>query len=213
MSKPRVTMMLALFIKRGIDLLLSFAAIILLLPVMLVIAIIIRWDSPGPAIYGQERLGWRGRTFRCYKFRTMHINSEQKLAQLLAQDPSARREWERYRKLRCRDPRVTRVGRFLRRRGLDELPQLFNVLKGEMSLIGPRPYLIEERPLIGPELSTILQMRPGITGLWQVLGKSELPFRQRVRLEAWYVRHWSPRLDLAIFVRTVRAIVSGRTWE
>jgi lipopolysaccharide/colanic/teichoic acid biosynthesis glycosyltransferase len=82
-----------------------------------------------------------------------------------------------------------------------------------MSLIGPRPYLVEERPLIGPELSTILQMRPGITGLWQVLGKSELPFRQRVRLEAWYVRHWSPGLDLAILIRTVRAILSGRTWE
>lgn len=213
MSKPPVARRLALLIKRGLDFLLSLLAIMLLLPVMLAIALIIRWDSPGPVIYAQERFSWRGRVFRCYKFRTMYTGSDQKLAQLLAQDPSARLEWERYRKLRCRDPRVTRVGRFLRRHGLDELPQLFNVLKGEMSLIGPRPYLVEEQPLIGPELTVILQMRPGITGLWQVLGKSELPFQKRVRLEAWYVRHWSLRLDLAIVVRTVRAIVSGRTWE
>lgn len=209
MSKPRS----ALFIKRGLDVFLSLLALILLLPLMTVIALIIRWDSPGPAIYAQERFGWRGRTFRCYKFRTMHLHSEWKLTELLARDPAARQEWERYRKLRCRDPRVTRVGHLLRRYGLDELPQLFNVLKGEMSLIGPRPYLIEEQPLIGPELNVILQMRPGITGLWQVLGKSELPFRQRVRLEAWYVRHWSLRLDLAILIRTVRAVLGGRTWE
>lgn len=198
-----------LWLKRGFDLVVGGAFLLLALPVMGLIAWGVRRDSPGPVLYVRERLGWGGRPFRCYKFRTMYVDGDERLREALAKDPQLREEWTLYRKLRgpARDPRVTPLGRFLRRWSLDELPQLWNVVRGEMSLVGPRPYLPEERESAGPELNTILQTRPGITGLWQVTGKNELPFRERVSIEAWYVRNWSLWLDLIITLRTVKVVL------
>jgi undecaprenyl-phosphate galactose phosphotransferase len=196
-----------LWLKRGFDLVIGGAFLLLALPVMGLIAWGVRRDSPGPVLYVRERLGWGGRPFRCYKFRTMYVDGDERLREALAEDPKLWEEWTVYRKLRGRDPRVTLIGRFLRRWSLDELPQLWNVVRGEMSLVGPRPYLPEEREAAGPELGTILQTRPGITGLWQVTGKNELPFRERVSIEAWYVRNWSLWLDLIILLRTVKVVL------
>lgn len=192
--------------KRAFDLVAGSLLTLLTLPLMGLITLLIRRDSPGPAFYLHDRLGQDGRTFRCYKFRTMYQDGKERLTSSLKSDPNARWEWEVYRKLKLSDPRITPVGRFLRRYSLDELPQLFNVLKGEMSLIGPRPYLPEERELAGPGLGTILQTKPGISGLWQVSGKNAIPFLERVQIEAWYVRNWSFWLDAIIAVRTVRVV-------
>jgi undecaprenyl-phosphate galactose phosphotransferase len=193
--------------KRGADLLLGAALTLLTLPLCLILAVLIKMDSEGPALFVQERLGYRGRNFRCLKFRTMHINSENKLAEYFKGHPHAAEEWRKYAKLRNYDPRVTRLGHFLRQSSLDELPQLLNVLRGEMSLVGPRPYLPEERERIGVELPTILSARPGITGFWQVSGRNQLTLDDRVQVEAWYVRNWTVWLDCIVLVKTFRTVL------
>jgi undecaprenyl-phosphate galactose phosphotransferase len=137
----------------------------------------------------------------------MHVNSDKKLARYFEGNPRAAEEWRRYAKLRNYDPRVTRLGRFLRQWSLDELPQLLNVLKGEMSLVGPRPYLPEERERIGVELPTILSARPGITGFWQVSGRNQLTLDDRVQVEAWYVRNWTVWLDCIVLLKTFRTVL------
>lgn len=179
-------------------------------PAMVVIAIIIKLDSDGPVLFNDWRLGQGGTTFKCYKFRTMHADGDDRLMRYLAENPEAQREWSLYKKLRGYDPRVTRVGRLLRRMSLDELPQLLNVLRGDMSLVGPRPYLIREESEMAPWRDLILTVRPGITGLWQVSGRNNLTFRQRLRLEAWYARHRTFLLDLWLLVKTVRIVLSRR---
>ncbi len=176
-------------------------------PLCLIITVLINIDSEGPALFVQERLGYRGRNFRCLKFRTMYVNSDKKLAQYFESNPEAAEEWRRYAKLRNCDPRVTRLGRFLRKWSLDELPQLLNVLKGEMSLVGPRPYLPQERERIGVELPTILSARPGITGFWQVSGRNQLTVDDRVQVEAWYVRNWTVWLDCIVLLKTFRTVL------
>lgn len=196
-----------IWFKRAADLLLSTALTLLALPLCLITAALIKIDSEGPGLLFQERLGFRGRNFRCLKFRTMYLNSEERLARYFASNPDAAEEWRRYAKLRNYDPRVTRVGRFLRRWSLDELPQLLNVLKGEMSLVGPRPYLPQERERIGVELPTILSARPGVTGFWQVHGRNQLTFDERVQVEAWYVRNWAVWLDCIVLAKTLRAVL------
>src|SRR6516162_585180 len=137
----------------------------------------------------------------------MYINSDKKLEQYLASNGEAAGEWRRYAKLRRYDPRVTRLGRFLRQWSLDELPQLLNILKADMSLVGPRPYLLEERERIGVELPTILSARPGITGFWQVSGRNELTFDERVQVEAWYVRNWVVWLDCIVLAKTFKTVL------
>lgn len=193
--------------KRAADVLLGTALTLLTLPLCLIIAAVIKIDSKGPGLLFQERLGYRGRNFRCLKFRTMYANSDERLTRYLAGNPDAAEEWGRYAKLRSYDPRVTRLGRFLRKWSLDELPQLLNVLKGEMSLVGPRPYLPQERERIGVELPTILSARPGVTGFWQVSGKNELTFDERVQIEAWYVRNWAVWLDCIVLAKTFKTIL------
>ena len=136
----------------------------------------------------------------------MLVDSDEKLTEYLQDNPHAADEWQRYAKLREYDPRLTRVGRFLRHWSLDELPQLFNVLKGEMSLIGPRPYLLQERSRIGVNLSTILSSRPGVTGFWQVNGRNHVTIDERVQLEAWYVRNWTVWLDCIVLAKTLKAL-------
>ena len=180
--------------------------ILFFLPLIVFIAVAIRVASPGPIVFAHERVGFGGKTFRCYKFRTMVPNAEAALAEYLARNPAARREWEASRKLK-NDPRITAIGNFLRVTSLDELPQLFNVLKGEMSLVGPRPIVADEAPYYGEQYAAYLSARPGMTGLWQVSGRSDTTYAQRVALDAEYVANWSPTLDISILVRTLKVVL------
>lgn len=193
-------------IKRLFDVVLGILSLPFLLPVIAVIGLIIRLESRGAAIYAHERIGRRGKPFKCYKFRTMHRDAEDKLKEMLEGDELLRNEWETTWKLRD-DPRVTKTGRLLRRSSLDELPQIFNVLKGEMSLVGPRPYLPRELEQIGERIKVIGSAKPGITGLWQVSGRSDTGYRYRVKLDLWYVMNWSLWLDIVILLKTVRVVL------
>ena len=187
------------------------AAFVLLgpaLPLMLLIALVIRLENTGPVLFSQTRLGWRGSRFQALKFRTMYVDAERRLANILETDQSARAEYETFRKLRD-DPRLTRVGRFLRRYSLDELPQLINVLRGEMSVVGPRPYMPRELPAMGSATTIILSGMPGLTGLWQVSGRNSLSFEQRLSLDMQYVRRYSVALDVSILLRTLNVVVTG----
>jgi lipopolysaccharide/colanic/teichoic acid biosynthesis glycosyltransferase len=183
----------------------SLFAIIILLPVFVATALLVKMSSPGPALYRQERVGLRGRQFRVWKFRSMSSGSDQHVAQLMSEHGG----YVPYYKMR-EDPRVTRVGRFLRRSSIDELPQLINVLKGEMSLIGPRPHVQAEVDQYAPEHHRRLIVKPGITGLWQVSGRSEVPRHEAVLLDLHYVDTWSIRRDLRILLKTVKAVVTAR---
>ena len=195
------------WLKRSIDLLLASVLVLLTLPLGLIIAILIKLDSNGPALFVQDRLGWHGRHFQFYKFRTMHVDGDERLAEHLESDPYAAEEWRVYAKLRKYDPRTTRFTRFLRHWSLDELPQLINVLKGDMSLVGPRPYLPNESSRIGLNLSTILSTRPGVTGFWQVNGRNHLTIDERVQIESWYVRNWTVWLDCIVLAKTFGAVL------
>lgn len=196
-------------LKKILDVIIGFGLAIIVVPFILLLIVLIRLDSPGPALFVAKRLGRKGREFDCYKFRTMYQDGDRMLAAYFDQNPAAREEWERYAKLRNGDPRVTRLGRWLRTTSLDELPQVLNVLKGEMSLIGPRPYLPRERERMGYQADTILEAVPGITGLWQVSGRNEITFEGRLELDAWYVRNWSVWLDITLIMKTV-GVVLGR---
>ena len=193
-------------LKRTFDLVLGFVISLLALPLCLILAVLVKLDSSGPVLFVQKRLGHNGVNFRCIKFRSMHLDSEHVLSSHLAGNPAAADEWNKYAKLRGHDPRLTRVGRFLRRWSLDELPQLLNVLRGDMSLVGPRPYLPQERGRIGVALLTILSSRPGMTGFWQVNGRNHVTLEDRVELEAWYVRNWTIWFDCIILAKTFRAV-------
>jgi len=195
-------------LKRTADILGAAIPLVVLSPVLGIAALTVYIETRRPIFYTCSRLGKSFKPFTCYKFRTMFRDADIRLNRYLAQHPQAAEEWRRYAKLRQDDPRVTKVGRILRRWSLDELPQLVNVLRGEMSLVGPRPYLAREIGPAGASLHTILKARPGITGLWQVSGRSQLPFSERLRLEEYYVRNWSPWLDLLILLRTGKAVIS-----
>jgi len=196
-------------LKRVLDLAATVALGLVSLPLIALVAIAIRLDSPGPVFFAQARIGKGGRKFRAWKFRTMVRDAEQLLDRFLQDRPALREEWERDQKLRD-DPRVTRVGRLLRRTSLDELPQLWNVLRGEMSLVGPRPIVDEEVGRYGPRFTLYAQVLPGITGLWQVSGRNDTSYEQRVELDSYYVRNWSPWLDLYVLARTVWVVLTGR---
>ena len=199
-----------LALKRSFDLLVGGLTTLVLAPLLLVAAVAIKLDSPGPALYRQRRLGRGWHHFRCFKFRTMYRDNERRLHEHLSANPAARDEWEHFAKLKSYDPRLTRVGRVLRRFSLDELPQLINIFKGEMSLVGPRPYLPREMERMGDFAETILKAPPGITGLWQVSGRNELTFNQRLRLDEYYVRNWSLWLDIIVLVKTLGAVMRRR---
>lgn len=193
------------FIKRFFEISASVILLPLLLPLVGLIVLAIKLETPGPAIYAHERMGRNGGLFRCYKFRTMQKDAEESLKELLGNNDELREEWEKNWKLKV-DPRITRIGRFLRRTSLDELPQIFNVLKGDMSLVGPRPYLPKEKGHIEKDMQVICSAKPGITGLWQVSGRSNTDYERRVRLDAWYVMNWSLWLDIVILFRTIRVV-------
>ncbi len=194
--------------KRSLDIVLSLAGLILVLPFLAVVILVIAIDSPGAPLYVQRRVGRYGAPFGLIKLRTMMPRAEERLHDYLASSDDLLGEWQRARKLRT-DPRVTRVGRFLRRRSLDEIPQLINVFFGQMSLVGPRPVLPEEAPLFGDSLPVVLSVRPGLTGLWAVSGRAELSYEERVALEATYVQQCNLRADLSIMARTIPWVLKG----
>ena len=195
--------------KRMLDVAATVIGGILILPVFLILCLLVRLESHGPVFYSARRMGRDDKLFSCVKFRTMVPDAEAVLERMLEEDTELREEYSRYHKLR-EDPRVTRVGRFLRKTSLDELPQLWNVLRGEMSLVGPRPYLPRESYAIGETQGEILRVYPGITGPWQVGGRNGTSFADRVDIDADYVRNWSIWLDIVILVRTVRCVLFGR---
>ena len=192
---------------RIIEILFSLILLLLFLPLMLLIAAIIRWDSPGNVIFAAPRLGLRGKEFTCYKFRSMYGSNEVPLQDYFTANPAWECEWLHYAKLKNQDPRITRSGRWLRKSSLDELPQLINILKGDMSFIGPRPYMPRERPTMGPYADVILSIKPGLTGLWQVSGRSDLNFQQRLMLDHYYVKKHSIMLDIIILIKTIPAVI------
>lgn len=190
------------------DLAAASIALVILAPLLVMIAAAVSLDG-GPVFYGHKRIGAHGRVFRCLKFRSMVTDGDNVLRRLLAEDPLAAEEWARTQKLR-NDPRVTWIGRILRKTSLDELPQLLNVMRMEMSLVGPRPIVSMEVPKYAEDIAYYYETRPGITGLWQVSGRSDTTYAQRVRLDSWYVRNWTIWQDLAILLKTIPAVVSGR---
>jgi undecaprenyl-phosphate galactose phosphotransferase len=196
-----------ILMKRLFDVIVGCAFLIVLAVPMMIISMLIRLNSPGPAMFSQQRIGRGGKTFRCYKFRTMYIDSEHHFNSLLENNSDVKNEWEQFRKLK-NDPRITKIGEFLRKTSLDELPQLFNVLKGEMSLVGPRPVTqreIEEYYKDKAELCFGVPL--GITGLWQVSGRSNASYTYRIALDSWYVRNWNLWLDIVILFKTIRIVL------
>jgi lipopolysaccharide/colanic/teichoic acid biosynthesis glycosyltransferase len=195
-------------LKRTIDLLLALTAVIVVAPLFLVIGILIRGTSRGPLFYGHQRIGRGGRKFAAWKFRTMVRDSDGVLQWYLAMHPGPRAEWIRSQKLRS-DPRVTCMGKLLRRTSLDELPQLWNVIRGEMSLVGPRPIVQSEVDRYGVKYALYKRVRPGLTGLWQVSGRNNTSYSERIHFDEYYVRNWSMWLDLYILAKTVRVVLTG----
>ncbi|MBE9637055.1 sugar transferase [Salipiger mangrovisoli] len=194
--------------KRLLDVVLALTMLPMILPIVALLYVVVRLDG-GAGFFGHPRVGRNGETFRCWKLRTMVPDAQERLEHLLATDPIARAEWDKDRKLR-NDPRVTRFGDFLRRSSLDELPQIWNVLKGEMSLIGPRPVTLDELDRYGGHKWVYLSLRPGVTGLWQVSGRNDVSYDERVQLDASYYNELGLRSDLRILRQTVGAVL-GRT--
>lgn len=194
------------FRKRAVDLVTASVALVVFFPVLLAIAALIRLTMRGPVLFRQNRVGYKGRPFRCYKFRTMYEDAEESLELYLAQNPAAAHEWAQKQKLQ-HDPRVTPLGRLLRKSSLDELPQLWNVLRGDMSCIGPRPILESELARYGEFAADYTKARPGITGLWQVSGRSRLTYEERVEIDRTYANSWSMQLDFWIVPQTVPALL------
>ena len=203
----RLAMKLPRLMKMGLEMLFCIIAVVLGLPVLLVLALLVKLTSPGPVLYSARRLGRGGRPIRVWKFRTMYLDAENRLEELLENNPVLKREWEKNFKL-ADDPRITKLGKFLRRTSLDELPQLFNVLNGTMSLIGPRPIVEAEIRYYGNTYEFRKRVKPGLTGLWQVSGRSQTSYRRRVMLDAYYVMNWSIWLDYYIFFKTVWMVLS-----
>lgn len=197
------------FIKRVFDLVLTTIGVVLLSPVFLLLAVLIKLDSRGPVIFAHQRIGKDGKLFPCLKFRTMCVDADKKLKEYLAANPEARKEWEAEFKLKD-DPRVTRVGKVLRKTSLDELPQLFNVLIGQMSLVGPRPIVTAEIPKYGPYIKDFYMVHPGITGMWQVNGRSDTTYEERVQMDSWYVRNWDVWLDIMLLWRTFGVVLQHK---
>lgn len=195
------------FLKRLFDIVFSVIILIIAIPLIVIISLIILITSGRPVFYTQIRVGENGKPFKIYKFRTMYNNAHKILKELLEKDPKLKLEYETYRKLTT-DPRVTKVGKFLRRLSLDEIPQFFNVLKGDMSVVGPRPYMKSEVYNMGDYKHYILSVKPGITGLWQVSGRNKVTFQRRLEIDKWYVINWSFYLDIVIIVKTVFTLLN-----
>lgn len=197
------------FLKRVFDTVLTLAGMIVFLPIGLIIAAFIYISDPGPILFAHRRVGQHGKEFPCYKFRSMVVNAEEALQEYLKDNPEAQEEWNRDFKLK-NDPRITKIGHFLRKTSLDELPQLLNVLKGEMSLVGPRPIVQAEVEKYGEYIQDFYLVPPGITGVWQVSGRSDTTYDERVQMDSWYVHNWSVWIDIVYLVKTVTAVLQRK---
>lgn len=195
-------------VKRALDIVGALLFFTIFLPVYLAVAVGVRLTSRGPIFYSQARLGLHGQSFRFYKFRSMVENSEEVFSSFLDSDHEARAQWEKYQKL-DRDPRITWFGQFIRKTSLDELPQFWNVLRGDMSMVGPRPCMPSQKNLYGKYWSAYCAVRPGLTGLWQVSGRNRLTYEQRAQLDWQYVRNWSLWADFRILLKTVGVVLTG----
>jgi Undecaprenyl-phosphate galactose phosphotransferase WbaP len=196
-------------IKRFMDISVSVLAGLIALPFLLCVAALVKMTSPGPVLYGHTRLGLQGKRFTAYKFRSMVLDSDNRLKDLLASDPQARAEWEANHKLK-KDPRVTSLGKFLRQTSIDEFPQLINILKGEMSWVGPRPIVEDEVAKYGVDFNRIFSVRPGLSGLWQVSGRSDTDYHERVAFDTYYLQSWSVWLDLWVLYKTIGVVIKGK---
>jgi lipopolysaccharide/colanic/teichoic acid biosynthesis glycosyltransferase len=192
--------------KRLFDICFASTVLLTCLPLYTILALSIAATSDGPVFYSQERVGRNGRRFNCIKFRTMVVDADAVLANLMATSPDLREEYSDTFKLK-QDPRITRIGKFLRVTSLDEFPQFWNVLKGDMSVVGPRPLVEEELPRYGTAIYGVLRVRPGITGLWQVSGRNDIPYDDRIQIDLWYSRYRTFFLDLWIIVRTLGVVL------
>lgn len=195
--------------KRVLDVVGAVLGMVAVLPLALLIALLIKLSSRGPVLFTQRRMGRHGRCFKMLKFRTMHLDAEVRLEALLQANPALQAEYQTYHKLQ-NDPRVTWIGRLLRRFSLDELPQLWNVFRGEMSLVGPRPYLPRERPLMNGTERVILNVTPGLTGFWQVYARNSVCFQERIKMDVHYIRVRSMTMDCHLIVRTVGVVLNGK---
>ena len=195
--------------KRCFDVVAAVCLLLLLAPLMALVAAAIKFSDGGPVFFRHNRIGWNGRRFHCLKFRTMRTDSEQILGRLLSDNPEAAQEWAATHKLK-HDPRVTALGAGLRKSSVDELPQLLNVLKGDMSLVGPRPIVEAELPKYSERVADYLSARPGITGLWQVSGRNDVDYDHRVQMDSQYVRNWTVWKDLSIIIHTLPAVLGRR---
>lgn len=192
--------------KRAFDIFVAATTLVLMAPIMLMIAALLYFTEGGPVVFAQPRVGFNRKMFRCFKFRTMVTDANERLAQYLATNEEAAREWQETRKLK-HDPRVTWLGHVLRKSSLDELPQLFNVLRGEMSCIGPRPVVADELQHYGAHAHDYVRARPGLTGMWQVNGRSKTTYQHRINCDRYYVRRWSLALDIQIMFKTIPAVM------
>jgi Undecaprenyl-phosphate galactose phosphotransferase WbaP len=196
-------------VKRGMDIVIAGIAGVMLLPLFIALAVATKMTSRGPVFYGHTRIGRENSRFKAWKFRTMVPNADQTLNDYLAKHPEMREEWERDHKLK-NDPRVTRIGKWMRKWSIDELPQIWNVIRGDMSIVGPRPIVDAEIVKYGEHFQTFCSVPPGITGLWQVCGRNDTTYEERIQLDMYYVHHWSPWLDLYLLARTVKTVLFTR---
>lgn len=199
------------FIKRIIDIIGGLVGIVLLIPITIVLYLISIFskENKGPIFYEQLRVGKNGKEFRIYKFRSMVMHADEKLWEYLNSNPEAKEEYKKYKKLR-EDPRITKTGKFLRKTSLDEFPQFINVLKGDMSLVGPRPYLYREKEDMGERYNDIIKVKPGLTGYWQVNGRSDVDFEERTRMDIEYIKNRNLWLDFKILIETFLAVLFGK---
>lgn len=197
-------------LKRLFDIFFSLFVLIAASPIFIILTLFIRLTSKGKAFYSQERIGRGGAPFKCYKFRTMHLDAEKRLNDLLSTNPEMKKEWEEKHKL-TNDPRVTKMGKFLRKTSLDELPQFFNVLKGDLSVVGPRPVVYEEiQRHYGAKAYKILSIRPGLTCIWQISGRSDTSYQRRIQLDEQYVDRRSLLFDLLLIIKTIPKMISSK---
>jgi Undecaprenyl-phosphate galactose phosphotransferase WbaP len=208
-TSHKLKMFWNLGIKRFLDLTIVIIGGIIILPFLLLLALLVKVSSPGPVIYGHTRLGLNGKHFKAYKFRSMVANADKRLHELLASDPAIREEWEASHKLK-NDPRITKIGKLLRRTSFDEFPQLINVLKGDMSLVGPRPIVDDEVKKYGEDFNRIFSVKPGMTGLWQVSGRSDTDYNERISYDTYYLQSWSVWIDLWVLYQTIWVVIKGK---
>ena len=208
-STHNLTFKANLIIKRILDILLILIFSPILIPVFLILIILTKLTSKGPVFYGHKRVGQYGKEFKCWKFRSMCIDADKKLDEILANNPQMREEWEKERKF-TNDPRITKFGKFLRKTSLDELPQLINILLGQMSFVGPRPVTEPELVKYGPYRDYVLSVSPGLSGMWQTSGRSDTEYEERISLDSYYIQNWSIWLDMWILIKTVYVVFKGR---